>query len=531
MAHHSATGDSRIIPALTRHYQSNTSAHCGSKNVVQLPDARDVCNVETILWLYGKTGNRFLLDHAIQAYETYNRLLPDDDTTLNNLLSDKRATEHGVTYNEIGKLGAILYQYTGDATYLNATINAYRKMDRDQMLVDGVPSSNEHLRGKDPLDSHETCDIADYTWGAGYLLLTTGLAEYADKIERACFNAAPGAVRSDFKGLQYFSCPNQVIADASSNHNLLGRGHSPLMSYRPIPATECCTGDVNRIMPNYAARMWLTDGEGGLVAALYGPSQVTVKVGAEGQEVTVVEKTDYPFSERIDFEVRAAAPTTFTMWLRIPGWCRSPQALVNAQPYEQGLSAGSFIPITRQFRDQDRITLILPMEIKVERWPREGISVERGPLAYALRIEEDWQVDPQDPRSTADFPAWNLYAASRWNYALAIHIEQPEKDIEIIHKPDTLAPWSIHTAPIELRLPARRVLGWRIVRKDGVFSGYHEGRDGSMKKRKLTGKFAFTPELPNPETLSQHLGRKIEMVTLVPYGCTKLRITIFPHQT
>ena len=29
------------------------------------------------------------------------------------------------------------------------------------LLVDGVCSSTEDLRGKDPLDSHETCDIAD----------------------------------------------------------------------------------------------------------------------------------------------------------------------------------------------------------------------------------------------------------------------------------------------------------------------------------------------------------------------------------
>ncbi len=116
------------------------------------------------------------------------------------------------------------------------------------MLVDGVPSSNEHLRGKDPLDSHETCDIADYTW-EGYLLLTTGHANTAIRLNGPVSMPPPGAVTSDFRAHQYFSGPNQVIADVTSNHNLL-TGATPLMSYRPFPATACCTGDVNRIMPN-----------------------------------------------------------------------------------------------------------------------------------------------------------------------------------------------------------------------------------------------------------------------------------------
>ncbi len=96
--------------------------------------------------------------------------------------------------------------------------------------------------------------------------------------------------------------------------------------------------------------MWLTDGEVGWWLPCM-PEPGDGESWRRGQEVTVVEKTDYPFSERIDFEVCTAAPTTFTMWLRIPpGWCRSPQALVNDQPFEQGLSAGSFIPITGSSR-------------------------------------------------------------------------------------------------------------------------------------------------------------------------------------
>ena len=507
-AHYDATGDERIVPALSRHYLSGTSPHS---------DGREVCNVEMALWAYEHSSDQRLLEHALHAYAEYNQRFAGEDCTLDQLLSDRPASIHGVTFNQVAKLGSILYRYTGETRYLEASVNGYQKLDRDQMLVDGIPSSTEALRGKDPLDSHETCDIADYTWSVGHLLLTTGLADYADKIERACFNAAPGAVRKDFKALQYFSCPNQVIADATSNHNLFMRGRA-LMAYRPNPGVECCPGQVNRIMPNYAARMWLRrctglemakpheltfslrepgrksnrlapyivphglalslggpvsepeimpDGDDGLVAALYGPSQVTARVGAGEVPVTIREKTAYPFSDRIVFEVEPSEPVAFTLWLRVPGWCRAAHLRVNGESFTDALPSGSFIPLRRTFAPGDRVELLLPMEIRLRRWPQEGISVERGPLVFALDVKEDWQVDPSDPRQTDDFPAWNLYPASRWNYALVVEDARetasiseggllPEgahlAEVEVVEKDASDDPWSLEAAPVELRV-------------------------------------------------------------------------------
>ena len=517
MAHESAARDARVVPALLKHYLSGTAPHTFWRNV---------CNVEVVLWAYERSGDRLLLEHAIQAFQGYNELFPEADAAMANLLKDKPASEHGVTYNETAKLGAILYSYTGDEDYLEASIHAYQKIDKYHMLVDGVCSSTEKLTTTDPLDSHETCDIADYTWSVGYLLMATGLAEYADKVERACFNAAPGAVRSDFKGLQYFSCPNQVIADASSNHNRMYRGF-PWMSYRPNPGTECCPGEVNRIMPNFAARMWMSDGEGGVVAALYGPGRLTTGVGPDAQKVTIVQQTDYPFSEQINFLIQTEAPVEFTLWLRVPEWCTRPSLEINGQPVELELEPGRFFPLRRKFAAGDRIRLHLPMELAIQRWPLDGISVERGPLVYALKIEEDWQIDPAEERATPDFPAWNLYPRSDWNYALALDLENFKDEIEIIHHPVGRDPWRLEAAPLELRVPARQIRDWEIERFETIESQYW-GADGFRANEKQ-GEFAFTPQLPDPETLPERLEETVEMVTLVPYGCTHLRVTIFPH--
>jgi len=516
MAHFGVTGDRRILEALRRHYLNGTSEHCLE---------RDICNVEAMLWTYEQTGDRQLLKHALDAFDKHNRLHPDTDTCLTNLLSGKRATAHGVSFHELGKLGAVVYLHTGTRRFLEAAVNGYGKLDRDQMLVDGVPSSAEMLQGKDPLDSHETCDIADYTWGAGYLLMATGDARWADKIERACFNAAPGAVTPDFRALQYFSCPNQVVAAHNSNHNEFFRGDK-WMSYRPNPGTECCPGDVNRIMPNFAARMWMTTPDGSPAAVLYGPSRMVFRSGST--DVTITEETTYPFSAGIRFSFQMARAVSFPFTLRIPGWCRQPRLLLNGAPVALKLKPGTFVTLRRKFASGDQLTLQLPMELKLSHWPRGGVAVERGPLVYALQIKEDWQRDPQEKRQTRDFPAWNMQPGSPWNYALCLD-EKLLKEAEVICRDVTGNPWQQEHAPILIRVPARRVRNWKLERKTSVrcYGIINKEEELGIFMRK--GDFVFTPQLPDPKTLPKRLAKKLETITLIPYGCTRLRISVFPQ--
>jgi len=514
-AFHSETGDSRVPAAIEKHYLNYTSPHS---------QGREVCNVEAILWAYDKTGNPKLLEHAISAYKEFNEKSPKDATTMKNLLSEDFIECHGVTYNEIGKLGAILYCYTGDEQYLKAAENAYKKLDRDQMLISGIHSSSEHLQGKDPLDSHETCDITDYTWAVGHLLMATGNADYADKIERACFNALPGAVSSDFKALQYFSCPNQIIADRTSNHNLFYRGTS-FMSYAPnAGAAPCCPGAVNRTMPNYVSRMWMKDDSGNVTAALYGASEL--KTCINGTDATIRQETDYPFSDKINFTFELSKPVEFTFSLRLPGWCENPSVEINGKSLELSAKSGNFMPIKRLFSNGDTITLTVPMKLKLSRWKDGGIGVERGPLVYSLKIDERWETTPHEGKSTADFPAWNVYPESAWNYALDVNEATIDDVAEIIENKLSAEPFRAENAPISIKLPAHRVNGWEMVRCTETDTERYT--DDALKVYKIEGDFRFTPPLPDPKTLKESLSAEKEMVTLVPYGCTRLRITIFP---
>lgn len=229
-----------IVNALSGHYLRCPFRH---------NKFRDVNNIEIMLWLYAQTGNSDLLKMAEEDYRSYNENCSDDNCD-KVALSDKKPYAHGVTYNEYSKLGAILYTYTKKENYLYATLSAYEKIDKYFMLPGGCHSSNEFLSSNHCMESYETCDITDFTWALHYLFEATLDISFADKIEKCIFNAGIGAVLENFRGLQYFSCANQIIADYRSNHNEFFKGDK-WMSYRPNPGTECCPGNVNWFMPNY----------------------------------------------------------------------------------------------------------------------------------------------------------------------------------------------------------------------------------------------------------------------------------------
>ena len=99
MARYSATGDVTIVERITDFYLKNKTDFSG---------ARDVMNIEIMLWAYGISGKRELLELAEKTYSDYNNKCSDDNCVA-SLKSSRKPYAHGVTYNEFCKLGAILY--------------------------------------------------------------------------------------------------------------------------------------------------------------------------------------------------------------------------------------------------------------------------------------------------------------------------------------------------------------------------------------------------------------------------------------
>jgi len=477
-----ATGQATIAEALARHYKAKPANYGRGY--------RDCANVETMVRLYGESGDPAMLEKAKQTYSAFNQT--NAATNLAHLSDDKPCTEHGVTFNETAKQPAILYLATGERAMLDASLNGYRKVDRDDMLASGLHSAEEGLRGNDPSLYHETCDVSDYAWSVGYLLMATGDASWADHIEKTTFNAGLGSITKDFKAHQYFSSPNQVVA----RHGLVSKYDTNRVAYRPGHDTECCSGNVHRFLPNYVLRQWMRTPQGGVVAALYGAS--IHKTTVHGVPVTIEQQTEYPFADTVTLVVRCAQPLAFPLHVRIPGWADGAEITVNDKRWPGLCTPASFETIQRTFANGDTVRMHFPMAVRLRYWGTGAVSVERGPLVYSLKIEEA-ATPVFGVKTTPEFPAWDILPASPWNYGLQVKEFDIASQVQVVERSVSGFPWDVGNSPIELRVPARRISAWTL------------------------------PEKTIPSLLEKPVGDgEIETVTLVPYGATRIRLTVFP---
>ena len=411
---------------------------------------------------------------------------------------------HVVEFIECTTPWAVGYLWTGNTNYLQAAVGWHDLIDRIAMQPYGVPVSDEWYVPTGAFRGSETCDVANYLWSQTALLAVTGEGRMADRAERAFFNAGPATVSRDFKTHVYFQSPNRFATGSPDfPHGPRAGGGS----YKPKHSPLCCTAALNRIVPYYVTHMWMATYDNGLAATCYGPCVVTA-LAADRVPVEITCRTDYPFNETIEMTVKPARRAVFPLFFHLPGWCAKPELSVNGSAVKIVQSAKGFACVSRRWKPGDTVRLRFPMTATVTTGrdaapdtPYTGAhkptlvtlpeanstrgapyaSVAYGPLLFALPIPDTKDANTPDPAAT-----WN-YALDLQNPAIAV-----ERQAMPIH-------WNWPLAS-PLRLTANAVaIDWKPT--------------------------AGTPCLPAEPVMKRAASEKI---TLIPYGCTTFRISMFP---
>ena len=491
------TGDKQVIDVMTRYFHWQDGLAPEAFSAGYWPRVRMGDNIESIHWLYNRTGDALLLGLADKIYH-------------HSMQWNGIQNWHNVNIAESFRTPTVFWVQAQQPELLAGAEKNYEQvMGKYGQFPGGGFAGDENCREGfyDPRQGFETCGMVEFMHSFEMLTKITGQPSWADRCEDVAFNSFPASMTPDLKALHYLTAANSVQLDSKNKSPGIQNG-GEMISYSPYEAYRCCQHNHGMGWPYYAEELWLGTPDGGLCASLYAASSVKAKAGAgTGKDVSIDEQTDYPFRDTVALKITAPADgVAFPLYLRVPVWCDNATVQVNGQVLPLGTAAkpDSYLVIRdRTWKTGDTVMLHLPMKLEVKTWDKnkESVSVDRGPLTYSLEI--GMKGKPYG-KMNSNWPQTEEYATTPWNYGLPLEdVKNPAGAFEVIEKKGPLAdqPFTPENAPIIIKTKARKIDQWA------------QDRNGLLM-----------PLQASPAKTSE----PVEVVSLIPMGAARLRISSFP---
>ena len=501
-SYHEYTGDARVIDFMTRyfHFQLTVPDELFMRKSWQHYRGGD--NLWSVAWLYNRTGDAKLLELADKIHRN----------TANWTKATELPTWHNVNVAQGCREPATYYLFTGDSNMMKASYNVQSLVRRSFGQVPGGmfgADENARIGFFDPRQGTETCGFAEQMASDEIMLLITGDPYWAENCEDIAFNSYPAAFMPDYKSLRYITSPNMVMSD-SENHKPGIDNAGPFLAMNPF-SSRCCQHNHGFAWPYYAEHLILTTPDNGAAAVLFNACEAQMKV-ADGKEIVIKEMTDYPFDTQISFTVETNEETVkFPFYIRIPSWTRNASLKINGKATAVNTESGNYLCIHREWKNGDKVEVNYPMEISYRTWQvnKNSVSVDYGPLTLSLRIAEKhveknsaetaiWDSKWQEGADTSQWPSYEIYPDSPWNYALQVQSVKLKERKDL--KPG-VNPFTQADIPLVFEAYGRQIPDWKI------------------DEYKLCG------VLPDEDAVKSDTSEKLE---LIPMGAARLRISAFP---
>ena len=391
--------------------------------------------LDPVVDLYRVTGDNRYLDFAGQVI----RQMEQKDGL--HLISDGLANRElewigdGKIYQLLWNLSAVvkLYRLTGNEDYLKAAETIWTKVHDFHLTITGGPwgGIGKHKecfnsRGYwSPYGYVETCSIMAWIQFNREMLLLKGEAKYAQEIEKAAYNALPGAQYPNGMDWCYHTFTNGATHTAHFNDCCPSSGALALEEIPPIIYTVI---------------------NGGVVCNLYVESEASLSVPGTGT-VRITQETGYPFDGLVKMVLQPEKKSLFSLLLRIPGWVTVASIRINGEETDiSGLVAGEYFTVERVWRKGDVMEIMYPMEPTVVRQQEGSIAPQRGGPIYQVQ----WFALTRGPLVYA---VSGLFEGGEREEIYALTGSNPERSFFPVSSPE-----GVTGQAYELRIPGKPTL-------------------------------------------------------------------------
>ena len=478
------TGEARVKDALYRAMKClHGMMRAGSIRLFEWGKARWFEAMIPLCFLYEEYGEEWIRDLG--------KLLEDEGLDWNTLRGEWIVPKQEWSFERHVVNIAMMFKYRAAADALaGEPVSDTLAEDLWQYLAqyNGTPAAtfngDECLAGIGPSHGFELCSVCELMYSYELLYFITGEGKWADRLEKAAFNALPATISDDMWRHQYDQMTNQLACVAfDPDRSPFTTNGKDAMLFGVEPFYGCCTANMAQGWPKLGLHAFRQEADGIGVALLL-PSSLTTEIA--GVPVRVEIETEYPFRMSAVIRVTAESPAAFTLRVRIPGHAVS--YAVDGVP-----ASGRVLELKRTWTGTEEIALTLRAAPRLVERPN-GLSVlEYGPLLFSLPLEVR---EEELPRKEGQYiPDTALHTDAEWRYGFA------SDRFEVIEKDGDSVPFSSKAPRLVIRTKLARV-AWET--KDGF--------DTVAEDTPVSPRAVGAPE----------------EFELWPYGCAKLRMTEMP---